>query len=261
MDELSELQGKTGLGKASSGGGLLIGDTVEVIEGDLVGMRGKLVSLDGTTVKVKPTNNTVDLGGTQEVEFLANQVRKYIAVGDHVKVTDGRYANETGVVVAVEKLEGETDCTAVVLTDVTHKEITGEPLIAFASRIWWPSFGFSSFLLCLHSAHFSAPRVDGGGIWTGQVWLDTSCTISSCSVVEDRPTKLASLFALVAKTLLSLTTTVLCARCAQKSFEESETPVQRAIAGRRASESNQCRRLGQRAGGSSQGKDCNNQAD
>lgn len=125
LDELSDLQGKTGLAK-SSGGGLLIGDTVEVIEGDLVGMRGKLMSLDETTVKVKPTNNTVDLGGTQEVEFLASQVRKYIAVGAHVKVTDGRYANETGVVVAVEQLEGEADFTAVVLTDVTHKEVSGE---------------------------------------------------------------------------------------------------------------------------------------
>lgn len=126
LDEMAEaMDGKTSVGK-SSGGGLLIGDTVEVIEGDLVGMRGKLMSLDGTTVKIKPTNNTVDLGGSQEDEFLANQVRKYIAFGDHVKVTDGRYANETGVVVAVEALEGETDCTAIVLTDVTHKEITGE---------------------------------------------------------------------------------------------------------------------------------------
>ena len=127
LDELSELQGKTGLGKAGApGGGLLIGDTVEVIEGDLVGMRGKLVSIDegGNTVKLKP-NNAADLGGTDEVEFLASQVRKYIAVGAHVKVTDGRYANETGVVVAVEQLDGETDFTAVVLTDVTSREISG----------------------------------------------------------------------------------------------------------------------------------------
>jgi transcription elongation factor SPT5 len=125
LDELANLQGKTGLGKAGApGGGLLIGDTVEVIEGDLVGMRGKLVSLDGTTVKVRPSNTTVDLGGMNEVEFLANQVRKYIPVGAHVKVTDGRYANETGVVVAMEQPEGETDFTAVVLTDVTNKEIS-----------------------------------------------------------------------------------------------------------------------------------------
>lgn len=125
LDELSELQGKTGLAKRSTGGGgLLTGDTVEVIEGDLVGMRGKLVSLDGSTVKIKPLNTSVDLGGTDEVEFLASQVRKYIAVGAHVKVTDGRYANETGTVVAVEQLDGETDFTAVVLTDVTNKEIS-----------------------------------------------------------------------------------------------------------------------------------------
>jgi len=125
LDELSELQGQTGLGSKNSGGGngLIIGDTVEVIEGDLVGMQGKLMSIDGTTVKVRPTN-TSDLGDTAEIEFLSNQLRKHIAVGNHVKVIDGRYANETGVVVAVETLEGDTDPTAVVLTDMTHKEIS-----------------------------------------------------------------------------------------------------------------------------------------
>ena len=123
LDELSELQGNV---KSSDGAaqGLMIGDTVEIVEGDLVGMRGKLVSIDGSTVKIQPTNTTVDLGGTNEVEFLSNQVRKYIAVGAHVKVTEGRYANETGVVVAVESIDGEMDCTAVVLTDVTNKEIS-----------------------------------------------------------------------------------------------------------------------------------------
>jgi transcription elongation factor SPT5 len=135
LDELAELQGKASVGKSSANGGLLIGDTVEVVEGDLIGMRGKLMSLDGATVKVKPTNNTVDLGGTDEVEFLSSQVRKYIAVGAHVKVTDGRYANETGVVVAVEPLEGDTDCTAVVLTDITHKEVTGKLLLWCVSSV------------------------------------------------------------------------------------------------------------------------------
>jgi transcription elongation factor len=67
-----------------------------------------------------------DLGNTTEVEFLISQVRKHIPVGAHVKVIDGRYANETGVVVAVEKLEGETDATAVILTDMTHKEVSGK---------------------------------------------------------------------------------------------------------------------------------------
>ena len=110
LDELSELQGKTSLGMEGRGGnsaGLVIGDTVEIVEGDLVGMRGKLLSMDGSTVKVKPiaedgsgedlTEMTMD-----EVEFLVSQVRKHIAVGAHVKVTTGRYANETGTVVAVD---------------------------------------------------------------------------------------------------------------------------------------------------------------
>ena len=126
LDELSQLQGETSLSKTKqgAGAGLLIGDTIEVVEGDLIGLRGKILGLDGTTVKVKPTNNNIDLGGMEEVEFLANQVRKYIAVGAHVKVTDGRYANETGTVVAVEQMDGETDWTAVVLTDLTNKEIS-----------------------------------------------------------------------------------------------------------------------------------------
>merc|ERR1712238_449128 len=90
LDEISDLQGQTKLGqKGSNKRGLLIGDTIEVVEGDLVGMRGKLLSIDGLSVKVKPIN-----------------------------------ANETGVVVAVEQLRGETDSTAVILTDMTHKEIS-----------------------------------------------------------------------------------------------------------------------------------------
>jgi transcription elongation factor SPT5 len=138
LDELSELQGKTGLGaKGSGGSGLIIGDSIEVIEGDLVGLHGKVLSLDGATVKVKPSN-AADLGETTEVEFLANQVRKFIAIGAHVKVTDGRYANETGVVVAVEELEGDTDFVAVVLTDMTHKEISGT-----LDCIFFPCFGSS----------------------------------------------------------------------------------------------------------------------
>ena len=127
IDELLDIQQRTGLAKpAASGGGLLIGDTVEVIEGDLVGMRGKLMSMDDSTVKIKPNDTGIDIGGTGEIEFLASQVRKYIAVSAHVKVTDGRYANETGTVVAVEKLEGESDFTAIVLTDITNKQIKGE---------------------------------------------------------------------------------------------------------------------------------------
>jgi len=122
LDELSDITGAALT--SAKGGGLMIGDTVEVIEGDLVGLRGKLLSIDNSTVKVQPDSNTADLGGMTEVEFLSTQVRKHIPIGAHVKVIDGRYSNETGSVVAVEQLEGDTDFTAVVLTDMTHKEIS-----------------------------------------------------------------------------------------------------------------------------------------
>jgi len=145
LDELSDLQGKTGLGTKKTNGGLIIGDTVEVVEGDLVGLRGKLLSVDGTTVKVQPLDAT-DLGGMNEVEFLTNQVRKYIAVGAHVKVTDGRYANETGIVVAVEELEGDTDCIAVVMTDMTHKEVSGKQVFMDNSFLLDADRGIAYFL-------------------------------------------------------------------------------------------------------------------
>jgi transcription elongation factor SPT5 len=125
LDELSELQGKTGLVKSSSNnGGILTGDKVEIVEGDLIGMKGKVMSMDGTTIKIKPLDASLDIGGTGLIEFLASQVRKHIAVGAHVKVVDGRYTNETGTVVAVEEVDGDKDLTAVVLTDVTNKEIS-----------------------------------------------------------------------------------------------------------------------------------------
>ena len=153
LDELSELQGKTGMaagaaagGSAAGGknGGLIIGDTIEVMEGDLIGLQGKLLAMDDGTVKV---DAGTDLG---EVEFLASQVRKHVPVGAHVKVTSGRYANETGAVVAVEQLDGDTDYTAVLLTDMTHKEISGTscmPILPFSGYIPYPCY-YYYFIIC-----------------------------------------------------------------------------------------------------------------
>lgn len=184
LNELSELQGKTGVASSGSNDrGLMIGDTIEVIEGDLVGMQGKILSLDGTTVKVRPNNDgsLADLGGMDEVEFLVSQIRKHIAVGAHVKVTDGRYANETGVVVAVEPMEGEEesdfDSTAVVLTDMTHKEISGEIIknAAVSSEAPLYSHNFAQ-----SSENISAARVCRDCLWPRQIgWLRASRSCSS----------------------------------------------------------------------------------
>ena len=123
LDELANLQESTGLGRTAPGGGLQIGDTVKVIEGDLMGMLGKLVSQHDNSVKIKPIDTKIELGDTGEIEFLLSQVCKHIPIGAHVKVTDGRYANETGQVVAVDD-EAGGDATAVILIDIINKEIT-----------------------------------------------------------------------------------------------------------------------------------------
>jgi transcription elongation factor SPT5 len=68
LDELSALQGKSGLAKGT-GPGLVVVFTIEVIEGDLIGLQGKVVvSMDGDI--------TGELSATPEIEFLIQQVRK-----------------------------------------------------------------------------------------------------------------------------------------------------------------------------------------
>ena len=120
LDELSELQKDFNSSTASkkANHGILLGDTVKVVEGDLIGMMGKVIFIDDTTVKISPSSDL----GIGDVEFLVDQVRKHLEVGKHVRVVDGRYVDETGVIVAVEVFEGEA--TAILLTDLTAKEIS-----------------------------------------------------------------------------------------------------------------------------------------
>jgi hypothetical protein len=109
-----------------------------------------------------------------EVEFLISQIRKFIAVGAHVKVMDGRYANETGVVVAVENMDGEEgsdfDCTAVVLTDMTHKEISGNYQVHRVCS--WRITSNANHYVYLCSENFSATRVCRDSLWSRQTgWI------------------------------------------------------------------------------------------
>ncbi|CAN0335810.1 unnamed protein product, partial [Discosporangium mesarthrocarpum] len=49
------------------------------------------------------------------------QLEKFIKVGGHVRVIDGRFTGETGTILSVK--QGEGSRTAVVLTDMSAKEI------------------------------------------------------------------------------------------------------------------------------------------
>lgn len=59
------------------------GDKVEVCEGELMNLQGKILSIDGNVIKVLPDHKELP----DPLEFPANELRKFFTVGDHAKVT------------------------------------------------------------------------------------------------------------------------------------------------------------------------------
>lgn len=58
------------------------GDNVEVCEGELINLQGKIVSIDGNMIMVMPKHEEL----REALEFQASELRKYFTMGDHVKV-------------------------------------------------------------------------------------------------------------------------------------------------------------------------------
>ncbi|XP_046743130.1 transcription elongation factor SPT5 [Diprion similis] len=75
------------------------GDNVEVCEGELMNLQGKIVSIDGNMIMVMPKHEELK----EALEFQANELRKYFRMGDHAKVVAGRYEGDTGLIVRVEQ--------------------------------------------------------------------------------------------------------------------------------------------------------------
>lgn len=96
------------------------GDTVRVIEGDLINLMGVVLSTNtaNDTVRVMPLHEEIK---DTILDFQLKQLMKYVKVGDHIKVISGRYSGETGTVVAVDDSEGAP--VAIVLVDSMAKEI------------------------------------------------------------------------------------------------------------------------------------------
>lgn len=96
------------------------GDTVRVIEGDLVNLMGVVLSTNtaNDTVRVMPLHEEIK---DTILDFQLKQLMKYVKVGDHIKVISGRYSGETGTVVAVDDSDGSP--VAIVLVDSMAKEI------------------------------------------------------------------------------------------------------------------------------------------
>ncbi|OWZ22081.1 Transcription elongation factor SPT5 [Phytophthora megakarya] len=96
------------------------GDTVRVIEGDLINLMGVVLSTNtaNDTVRVMPLHEEIK---DTILDFQLKQLMKYVKVGDHIKVVSGMYSGETGTVVSVDDSEGAP--VAIVLVDSMAREI------------------------------------------------------------------------------------------------------------------------------------------
>ncbi|XP_078489937.1 transcription elongation factor SPT5 isoform X4 [Ciona intestinalis] len=74
------------------------GDSVEVAEGELINLQGKVISVVGAKVTMMPKHEELN----DPLEFLSHELRKHFNMGDHVKVIAGRYEGDTGLIVRVE---------------------------------------------------------------------------------------------------------------------------------------------------------------
>uniref|UniRef100_A0A8C4QQR9 Transcription elongation factor SPT5 n=1 Tax=Eptatretus burgeri TaxID=7764 RepID=A0A8C4QQR9_EPTBU len=75
------------------------GDNVEVCEGELINLQGQVLSVDGNKITIMPKHEDLK----DPLEFPAHELKKYFRIGDHVKVIDGRYEGDTGLIVRAEE--------------------------------------------------------------------------------------------------------------------------------------------------------------
>ncbi|KAJ9580689.1 hypothetical protein L9F63_024134, partial [Diploptera punctata] len=89
------------------------GDNVEVCEGELMNLQGKILAIDGSLITVMPKHQHLN----EPLEFQASELKKYFRQGDHVKVLAGRYEGDTGLIVRVEENR------VVLFSDLTMHEL------------------------------------------------------------------------------------------------------------------------------------------
>lgn len=89
------------------------GDTVSVIEGDMIHSWGTVENVNDTQITV-----SLDMDGVKKrVTLPAKQLRKKFKEGDHVKVINGHYKDESGMVLNIQ------DNFVTFLSDATLKEV------------------------------------------------------------------------------------------------------------------------------------------
>ncbi|XP_060070304.1 transcription elongation factor SPT5-like [Ylistrum balloti] len=93
---------------------LIPGDVVEVCEGELVHLQGKVISVDGNKITMMPKHEDLK----DPLEFPCHELKKHFKMGDHVKVIAGRYEGDTGLIVRVE------ENMVVLFSDLTMHEVS-----------------------------------------------------------------------------------------------------------------------------------------
>ncbi|CAD5213485.1 unnamed protein product [Bursaphelenchus okinawaensis] len=93
------------------------GDWVEVCEGELINLRGKVVSVDKDEVVITPDHKDLK----QNLKFNVNELKKFFKAGDHVRVLGGQHQGLTGTVVKVD------ENAVVVLSDLNLDEMKVRP--------------------------------------------------------------------------------------------------------------------------------------
>lgn len=105
------------------------GDKVEVGEGELINLRGRVTSVDGDRIVMMPDHEELKVSQLysdfliffifqEPLTFSAYELKKFFAAGDHVKVIAGRYEGDTGLILRVE------ENTVFLLSDLTQHEVT-----------------------------------------------------------------------------------------------------------------------------------------
>ena len=93
------------------------GDVVEVIEGELQNLQGKVIKIEGSKITIMPKHEDLkDL-----LDFQASELKKYFKQGDHVRVIGGRHEGDTGLIIRVE------ENMIVLFSDLTMHELKTLP--------------------------------------------------------------------------------------------------------------------------------------
>ncbi|XP_063718499.1 transcription elongation factor SPT5-like [Symsagittifera roscoffensis] len=92
---------------------LAVGDNVQVIEGDLKNLEGKIVKIENGKATMMPKHEDLK----DALEFSLGELCKCFKEGDHVKVISGAHEGDTGLIVRVD------EDWIVVLSDLSRNEM------------------------------------------------------------------------------------------------------------------------------------------